>query len=188
MEWLYSVSTSAAELGSSTLADEVAEEDLALRRQELSAVHAELARLLRQIAMALPAAEQAALCQPLAPDHPNPDPDPNPNPDQNPNPNQIPSPNPSPSPSPSPNPSPNPSPKQAASASTMLDYLVAPLPSDALHFDHPSASSATGEDHITPAALSLRPAGSPQLAAANTALLDALCAVLAQHPRVRLRT
>ena len=180
MEWLYSVSTSAAELGSSTLTDEVAEEDLlpspalaasptptltptpipiptptppptpppnpppdpqqvseedlALRRQELSAVHAELARLLRQIAMALPAAEQAA------------------------------------------------------SASTMLDYLVAPLPSDALHFDHPSASSATGEDHITPAALSLRPAGSPQLAAANTALLDALCAVLAQHPRVRLRT
>ena len=134
MEWLYSVSTSAAELGSSTLTDEVTEEDLALRRQELSAVHAELARLLRQIAMALPAAEQAA------------------------------------------------------SASTMLDYLVAPLPSDALHFDHPSASSAIGEDHITPAALSLRPAGSPQLAAANTALLDALCAVLAQHPRVRLRT
>ena len=134
VEWLYSVSTSAAELGSSTLTDEVTEEDLALRRQELSAVHAELARLLRQIAMALPAAEQAA------------------------------------------------------SASTMLDYLVAPLPSDALHFDHPSASSAIGEDHITPAALSLRPAGSPQLAAANTALLDALCAVLAQHPRVRLRT
>ena len=134
VEWLYSVSTSAAELGSSTLTDEVSEEDLALRRQELSAVHAELARLLRQIAMALPAAEQAA------------------------------------------------------SASTMLDYLVAPLPSDALHFEQPSASSSTGEVHLTPAALSLRPAGSPQLAAANTALLDALCAVLAQHPRVRLRT
>ena len=70
----------------------------------------------------------------------------------------------------------------------MLAYLVAPLPSDALHFEQPSASSTTGEVHVTPAALSLRPAGSPQLAAANTALLDALCAVLAQHPRVRLRT
>ena len=86
----------------------------------------------------------------------------------------------------------------------MLDYLLAPLPSNALHFEPPStstsastsnstststsASSTTpGEVHITPAALSLRPAGSPLLAAANTQLLDALCAVLAQHPRVRLR-
>ena len=78
----------------------------------------------------------------------------------------------------------------------MLDYLLAPLPSNALHFEPPStstsnstsASSTTpGEVHITPAALSLRPAGSPLLAAANTQLLDALCAVLAQHPRVRLK-
>ena len=75
----------------------------------------------------------------------------------------------------------------------MLDYLLAPLPSNALHFEPPSASSSTssttspGEVHIAPAALSLRPAGSPLLAAANTQLLDALCAVLAQHPRVRRR-
>ena len=79
----------------------------------------------------------------------------------------------------------------------MLDYLLAPLPSNALHFEPPSTSSSTststsstttpGEVHIAPAALSLRPAGSPLLAAANTQLLDALCAVLAQHPRVRRR-
>ena len=70
----------------------------------------------------------------------------------------------------------------------MLDYLLAPLPSSALYFEQPSTSTTTaGEAHLTPAALSLRPAGSPQLAAANTQLLDALCAVLGQHPRVQLR-
>ena len=52
------------------------ESDLALRRQELSTVHGELARVLKQIAASLPAAEQAAPPS-LMLDYPNPNPNPN---------------------------------------------------------------------------------------------------------------
>ena len=72
------MSTSAAEaqLGSSsTTTAEVTEADLALRRQELSTVHGELARLLKQIAASLPAAEQVAPAS-LMLDYPNPNPNP----------------------------------------------------------------------------------------------------------------
>ena len=104
VEWLYSVSTSAAGAlqGSSSAAEvteadrtltltltltltpnpnpnpnQVTEADLALRRQEISAAHAALARVLKQIAASLPAAEQVASAS-LMLDYPNPTPNPYP--------------------------------------------------------------------------------------------------------------